>query len=121
MSLKLSIMHKRLSLLILLVFCFAGNSLAKQTYTPSDVIDGIYLKNVGVIDFYIEPYSNKLPTDVYQELFKLYYKLNRINGKSKISPSELYSHIYRAKEDLQYSLLTLSKQLNESEEEKNGF
>jgi hypothetical protein len=97
-------------------------------YTPTDVyyltqlvirnIEEIYRDSGGVMDFSIKTHINKTPVDVYQKLFELYYKLNRLNGKNKISPSEVYAHIYRAKEDLQYSLLTLSKRLDNMEEEK---
>lgn len=97
-------------------------------YTPTDVyyltqlvisnVEGIYRDNDGVIDFTMETHTGKTPTDVYQELFEFYYKLNRLNGKNKVSPSKVYAHIYRAKEDLQASLITLSKRLDDTEEEK---
>ncbi|NOX75980.1 MAG: hypothetical protein GXP17_05075 [Gammaproteobacteria bacterium] len=97
-------------------------------YTPTDVyyltrlvvsnIEEIYRDSGGVTDFSVKKYIDKTPVDVYQKLFELYYKLNRLNGKKIVSPSEVYAHIYRAKEDLQYSLLTLSKRLNDVEEEK---
>lgn len=97
-------------------------------YTPTDVfyltqlvltnIEGIYRDSGGGDKYSIKMHANKTPSEVYQNLFALYYKLNRLNGKSKVSPSEVYAHIYRAKEDLQYSLLTLSKNLDDSDEEK---
>ena len=83
-------------------------------YTPTDVyyltelvinnLEEIYKDGGGVIGFSIKSYSGKTPVHVYQELFELYYKLNLLNGKSKVSPSEVYAHIYRAKEDLQYKI-----------------
>jgi len=98
-------------------------------YTPTDVyyltqlilnnLKEIYTDAGGVITGKsIKRYSDKTPVDVYQELFKLYYQLNLLNGKSKVSPSEVYAHIYRAKEDLQYSLLLLSKRLDKSKEKE---
>lgn len=97
-------------------------------YSPTDVyyltqllisnLESIYMDLGGEIDFSIQDYSAKTPADVYQELFVLYYKLSRLNNKEKISPNEVYAHIYRAKEDLQFSLLTLSKQLNIDQEHK---
>lgn len=97
-------------------------------YTPTDVyyltqlvmssLEEIYRDAGGVIDFAMKPTRGKSPVAVYQELFELYYKLNLLNGKSKVSPSEVYAHIYRAKEDLQQSLLTLSKRLDQSQEAK---
>lgn len=95
-------------------------------YTPTDVyyltelvinnLEDVYKDGVGVIDFSIKSHSGKTPVHVYQELFELYYKLNLLNGKSKVSPNEVYAHIYRAKEDLQFSLLTLSKRLDKNKE-----
>ena len=97
-------------------------------YKPTDVyyltqlvmsnVEEIYHDTGSDIDFTINKHSGKSPAAVYQELFELYYRINRLNGKSKVSPSEVYAHIYRAKEDLQYSLLTVSKRLPDSEEEK---
>jgi hypothetical protein len=97
-------------------------------YSPTDVyyltqlimnnVDEIYSDNGGSSKFNLKQFSGKSPAAVYQALFELYYKVNRLNGKSKVSPSEVYSHIYRAKEDLQYSLLTLSKSLPVEEEDK---
>lgn len=97
-------------------------------YTPTDVyyltqlvinnLEGIYEDEGQIIDFSMNNPSGKTPTDVYQELFKLYYQLNRLNGKKKVSPNEVYSHFVRAKEDLQYTLLLLSKKYNDSEEQK---
>ena len=97
-------------------------------YTPTDVyylteivmsnLEDIYRDAGGVIDFSMKPTRGKSPAAVYQELFELYYKLNLMNGKAKVSPSEVYAHIYRAKEDMQLSLLTMSKRLDESQEAK---
>lgn len=97
-------------------------------YTPTDVyyltelinrnLEEIYTDGGGKLNFRPEKATGKSPADVYQVLFELYYKINRLNGKPKVSPSEVYSHIYRAKEDLQYSLLTLSKRLDETKEEQ---
>ena len=97
-------------------------------YTPTDVfyltqlvmsnVESIYLDSGGVVDFELANHRGKSPTNVYQELFELYYKLNRLNGKRKVSPSEVYSHIYRAKEDLKYSLLVLSNRLPDTQETK---
>ncbi|MCW8931469.1 MAG: hypothetical protein OQL19_14670 [Gammaproteobacteria bacterium] len=97
-------------------------------YTPTDVyyltelvinnLEGIYKDDNNTIDFSMKTNSGKSPADVYQELFKLYYQLNRLNDKEKISPSEVYSHIIRAKEDLQYTLLLLSKKFDNSQEQK---
>lgn len=90
-------------------------------YTPTDVyfltslvidnLEKIYKDNEVEADFQRQAYSNKTPTQVYQELFTLYHKLTLLNGKTKISPSEVYSQIIRAREDLQFSLLTLSRRL----------
>ncbi|OOZ41475.1 hypothetical protein BOW53_03630 [Solemya pervernicosa gill symbiont] len=98
------------------------------TYTPTDVyyltqlvinnLEEVYRDSGGYIDFSMNSHSGKSPADVYQELFELYYRLNLLNGKSKVSPNEVYSHIFRAKEDLQFSLLTLSKHLADSDEIK---
>ena len=97
-------------------------------YTPTDVyflsellvnnLEEIYQDNLGTPEFSKRVHVNKTPTHVYQQLFGLYYKLNRLNGKSKVSPNEVYAQAYRAKEDLQYTLLTLSKRLESSDEEK---
>lgn len=97
-------------------------------YTPTDVyyltqliinnIEEIYRDSGGVMEISIKTHVNKTPVDVYQELLELYYRLSRLSGKNKVSPSEVYAHIYRAKEDLQYSLLVLSKRLGDLEEEK---
>jgi len=97
-------------------------------YTPTDVfyltelvvrnLRDIYEDDGGKIDFKAKTFSGKRPADVYQILFELYYKLNRLNGRPRVSPNEVYTHIFRAKEDLQYSLLTLSKRLGESEENR---
>jgi len=97
-------------------------------YTPTDVyyisdivkkyVDELYRDNGGSKKIPIKEHAGKTPVDVYQNLFLLYYKLNRLNGRSNISPSEVYAQTYRAKEDLQYNLLTLSKRLNSSEQNK---
>jgi len=95
-------------------------------YSPTDVfyltqlvmsnIESVYIDQGHEIDFAMQRYTGKSPADVYQELFELYYKLSRLNGKEKVSPNEVYAHIYRAKEDLQFSLLTLSKRLSQDQE-----
>lgn len=98
-------------------------------YTPTDVyyltqlvinnLEEIYTDGGGVIDFQMRVHSGKTPANVYQELFELYYRLNLLNGKKKVTPTEVYAQIFRAKEDLQYTLLTMSKRLdNEQEKEK---
>ncbi len=97
-------------------------------YTPTDVyfltqlviadLEGIYQDQGGYIDFSMNKHDGKSPAEVYQELFELYYKLNRLNGKEKISPNEVYSHIIRAKEDLQYTLLLMSKRIDNKQEQK---
>lgn len=97
-------------------------------YTPTDVyyltemvvenLESIYTDSLGGIDFFPDNHSGKTPGEVYQVLFELYYKLNLLNGKSKISPNEVFAHAQRAKEDLQYSLLTISKRLPDAQEEK---
>ena len=97
-------------------------------YTPTDVyyltrlvtanLEELYLDGGGRLDFEPRRHQDKSPAQVYQVLFELYHKLNRLNGKEKVSPSEVYAHIFRAKEDLQYSLLTLSKRLPAEQEEK---
>lgn len=98
-------------------------------YTPTDVyyltqlvinnLEEIYKDSGGVIDFSMATHTEKSPANVFQELFELYYRLNLLNGKSKVSPSEVYSHIYRAKQDLQNSLRILSRRLeNKKEKEK---
>lgn len=97
-------------------------------YTPTDVyyltvvvvskLEEIYRDSIGAIDFQPEPITGKTPTAVYQEVLELYYRLNLLNGKIKVSPSEVYAHVIRAKEDLQYTLLILSKRLADSQESK---
>ncbi|VAX00258.1 hypothetical protein MNBD_GAMMA21-2481 [hydrothermal vent metagenome] len=97
-------------------------------YTPTDVyyltqllinnVEEIHRDTGGEIDFTLNDHTGKSPAHVYQKLFELYYKLKRLNGFSKVSPSEVYAQIYRAKEDLQTSLLTLSKRLEANEEDK---
>jgi len=97
-------------------------------YSPTDVyyltrllvnnMEELYQDTIGTPDFALKNNSGKSPAEVYQELFELYYKLNRLNGKSKISPNEVYAHTFRAKEDLQYTLLTISKRMNDKDEEK---
>lgn len=97
-------------------------------YTPSDVfflsellsnnLEEIYFDQIGAPDFSQRTHSGKTPNHVFQKLFVVYYKLNRLNGKSKISPNEVFAQSLRAKEDLQYTLQTLSKRLDSSEEEK---
>ena len=97
-------------------------------YTPTDVfhltrlvmsnLEDIYRDGGKYIDFTPAIHTGKTPADVYQELFALYYRLNRLNGKSKISPSEVYAHIFRAKEDLQLTLLALAKRLDGGREDQ---
>ncbi|MCY7294626.1 hypothetical protein [Alteromonas sp. a30] len=97
-------------------------------YTPTDVyyltrlivdkIEEIHELLVGEVKVKSVKVSGKSPVDVYRELFKLYYRLSRLIGTQNISPDEVYAHMVRAKEDLQYSLLTLSKRLDEPEEER---
>lgn len=97
-------------------------------YTPTDVyyltqlvmnnLEEIYTDTGGKINFSMKSHSGKSPANVYQELFELYYRLNLLNGKSKVSPSEVYSHIYRAKQDLQNSLRILSRRLDDSKEKQ---
>jgi len=88
-------------------------------YSPTDV----YLANKVLVDslssYFIDHSGftqinkvksfNKTPTQVYQELFELYYKVNLLNGRTKVSPTEVYTQIFRAKEDLKLTLITLSK------------
>lgn len=97
-------------------------------YTPTDVyyltqlimdtLESIYKDKVGVtvIGYSMNTYNDRSPTQVYQEIFELYYKLNRLNGREKISPGEVYAQIRRAREDLQSSLLIQSKRLEETQE-----
>lgn len=97
-------------------------------YTPTDVyyltriitdkLEELHEVYAGEIKVKKQLFSGKKPADVYRVLFHLYYKLSRLNGKPNISPNEVYAHMFRAKEDLQYSLLTLSRRLDESEEER---
>ena len=97
-------------------------------YTPTDVyylsqlvvnkLEHIHRDKLGDITLHQKPFSNKKPAQVYDEIFKLYYRLNILNGNAKVSPNEVYAHIFRAKEDLQSSLLILSKRLDEAEEEQ---
>ena len=97
-----------------------------KKYTPTDVysLTRLIMQHVGEIysghgetrDFNLRHYSDKTPTDVYQELFELYYRLSRLNGKKKISPSEVYAQILRAKEDVHNSLLIISKRLPQEQE-----
>ena len=60
-------------------------------------------------------YTNKTPVQVYQEVFELFYRLNLLNGNSKVSPSIVFSHVTRIREDLQTTLIFLSKKLERSE------
>jgi len=100
-------------------------------YTPTDVyyltqlavqnLKEIYEDKGGVIDFTVIVSHNKSPSDVYQKLFELYYKINRLNGKEKITPSEVYSHVYRVVEDLKYSLQTVSMRLDKKQQDKKRF
>lgn len=95
-------------------------------YTPTDVyyltqlvtrsLEDIFHDAGGFVDFSLNLHTDKSPAEVYQGLFELYYKLNLLNGKSKVSPNEVYAHIFRAKEGLQLSLLTLAKRLDNKEE-----
>lgn len=99
-------------------------------YTPTDVyyltqlimktLESIYKDKVGVtvIGYSMNSYNNKSPTQVYQETFELYYKLNRLNGREKISPNEVYAQIRRAREDLQSSLVIQSRRLDETQEDQ---
>ncbi len=97
-------------------------------YTPTDVfyltrivsekLEELHGVEVGKVTSKKQTVSGKTPADVYRVLFHLFYKLSRLNGKPNISPNEVYAHMFRAKEDLQYSLLTLSRRLDESEEER---
>lgn len=97
-------------------------------YTPTDVyyltqliinsIESTYRDNVGKINFSVTKRQNKTPSDVYRNLFHLYYKINRLNNKDKVTPTEVYSHIYRAKDDIQNTLFTLSNRLPDSNESK---
>ncbi len=83
-----------------------------------DALDEIHADGGRSGDLLLQPHTGKSPSDVYQEVFELYYKLSRLNAKTNVSPDEVYSHILRAREDLQYSLLTLSKQLPSELESK---
>lgn len=97
-------------------------------YTPTDVFQltrlitsylrELYTEKIDTLQIYPKAHQNKTPGEVYQVLFELYFKLNLLNGKSRISPDEVFAQAQRAKEDLQYSLLTLSKRLPNTEEEK---
>lgn len=97
-------------------------------YTPTDVyylnrlvvsnLEEIYRDTGNEIDFSRSSYSGKTPSEVYQETFELYYRINLMNGKSKVSPDEVYSHIYRATEDLQRSLLVLSNRLDNEDKQR---
>lgn len=97
-------------------------------YSPTDVImlsrlvRG-YLENVyGKLEtkeaVYIIGYKDMTPTHVYTRLFDLYSRVARLNGKNQISPDDVYAQIFRAREDLQYILLSLSKGLANAEERK---
>lgn len=98
------------------------------TYTPTDVyhltqsiiknIEWLYTDGGGKVEFSKKKFKGKKPAQVYQRLFEIFYKMNRLNGKTKISPTVVYSHIQRAKEDLQNSLVILSRRLDNTEEEK---
>lgn len=97
-------------------------------YSPSDVysltqliinsVEDLHLDLIGNINVTNQKRQKKTPTDVYNILFELYYKLNRLNGKTKITPTEVYSHISRAQEDLKTTLLTLSKRFEEVDIDK---
>lgn len=98
------------------------------SYTPTDVyaltrlimvnIESIYRDAGVVLDFALFEYNDKTPSHVYQILSELYYKVNRLNGNQKVTPNEVYSHVYRAKEDLQYSLILLSKRMSDDQEDE---
>ncbi|VAW83122.1 hypothetical protein MNBD_GAMMA13-1721 [hydrothermal vent metagenome] len=97
-------------------------------YTPTDVyylnqlvvnnLEEIYQDTGNTLDFSRKSHSGKTPSQVYQEIFALYYRLNLMNGKNKVSPNEVYSHIYRVTEDLQDSLLTLSNRLDDEDKQR---
>ncbi len=59
-------------------------------------------------------FSGKTPVMVYQEIFKLFYHLSLLNGRTKISPNEVFSQVIRAKEDLSTTLMILSRRLTSS-------
>lgn len=98
------------------------------SYTPGDVIKLSQMIREALEEEYnrletsptlrLEQFSGKTPADVYQKLFELYYKVCRLNHKVKISPNDVYSQIFRGREDMQYILLTLSKELNSMDEQK---
>ncbi|GAB6040095.1 hypothetical protein [Endothiovibrio diazotrophicus] len=97
-------------------------------YTPTDVyrltrlvfeeLEEIYRDGGDFIDFAPRPHHGKSPADVLQAMLELYYKLDLLNGRNQVSPSEVYAHIRRAREDLQSTLLALSKRLPEDAEGK---
>ncbi len=95
-------------------------------YTPTDVyylvelvvknLERIYSQKVGSHSLTIVTVSNKSPSNVYQVSFELYYLMTQLNQRPQVSPNEVYSQLFRAKEDLQLTLLTLSKRLGASEQ-----
>jgi len=97
-------------------------------YEPTDVyyltqlivskLEEIHIDKLGELTISVKQFSGKSPSNVYQEIFNLFYRLSVLNGKSKISPSTVFEHITRAQEDLQRTLVTLSKRLDDSKEEK---
>ena len=96
------------------------------SYKPTDVyylsqlavskLKEIHSAKLGSNQVQLRTFQNKTPSMVYQEIFLLYYRLNLLNGKSKISPSEVFSHTIRIKEDLQRILSTLARRIEHSEE-----
>jgi len=93
-------------------------------YSPTDVyylteilvdkIERIYEDNLGINLLYPDSFSGKKPKDVYDKLFKLYAMVLRLRGFENVSPNQVYAQTYRAKEDLQSIISTLSKRLGNS-------
>jgi len=95
-----------------------------MSYKPTDVyylsllavkkLEEIHKDKLGFSDAQLKEFKNKSPTMVYQEIFALFYRLNLLNGQAKISPSIVFSHVTRMKEDLQTTLLLLSRRLEQT-------
>lgn len=97
-------------------------------YTPTDVyfltklitekLESIFADTDILNIPYKETFKGKTPVDVFNILFRVYYKIHRLNGIEKVSPNEVFAQVGRVKEDLQNMLLAISKRLPPNQEAK---
>ncbi len=98
-------------------------------YTPEDVykltslvvnnLEKVYKESGRKINFRPIKVTGKTPSDVFQVLYTLYYQVHLLNSNGKkLSPNNVYAQIQRAREDLQYCILTISKRLEQTQEEQ---